>query len=122
MENGIEGLMLKNGLTPKDIHRIKKFSRRSGNSIQVEITNLGNSLFRLILVFLLLILTLCSAIYFSSDNNHTSLIISFLIAVSIICFFSAPRLRYKSFLFIKKTKENNDKEYNRDPHPYHQRK
>lgn len=122
MENGIEGLMLKNGLTPKDIHRIKKFSRRSGNSIQVEITNLGNSLFRLILVFLLLILTLCSAIYFSSDNNHTSLIISFFITVSIICFSSDPRLRYKSFLFIKKTKGDNDKKYHRDPHLYRQRK
>lgn len=92
-------LNVKNGLTPKDIHRIKKFSRRSGNSIQVEITNLGNGLFRLLLVFLLLILTLCSAIYLSSDNNHTRLIISFLIAVSIICFFLRQLLK-KSFLEV----------------------
>lgn len=27
MKNGIEGLMLKNGVTLKDIHRIKKFSK-----------------------------------------------------------------------------------------------
>lgn len=107
MKNGIEGLMLKNGFTPKDIHRIKEFSKRSGNSIQIEIINLENGLLRLILVFLLLILTLCSAIYFNSDNNNASLIMAFFITIAIVCFSSAPILRYKSFVFIKNTKENN---------------
>ncbi len=84
MKNGIEGLMLKNGFTPKDIHRIKKFSKKSGNSMQVEVINLGNGLLRLILFFLLLILTLCSAIYFNSDNNHASLIMAFFITIAIV--------------------------------------
>lgn len=56
MKNGIEGLMLKNGFTPKDIQKIKKFSKKSGNSMQVEVINLGNGLLRLVLVFYFLFL------------------------------------------------------------------
>lgn len=72
--------------------------------MQVEVINLGNGLLRLVLVFLLLIFTLCSAVYFNSDNNHVSLIIAFFIAIAIVCFSSAPILRYKSFVFIKNHK------------------
>lgn len=116
MEKEIEDSMLKNRFTPKDIHRIKNRSRRSGNSIEFEIINLGNGLFRLILIFLLIALTLCSAIYFNLGNNHASLIISFFIAISVICFSSVSILRYKSIMFIKNTKKNSYKEYNHNPY------
>ncbi|OEJ06807.1 hypothetical protein BHE89_19430 [Shigella sp. FC1967] len=105
IKNGMECLMLKNGSMPKRYSQNKKILKKTRNSIQVEISNLENGLYRLIFDFFTSYPYFYAQLFILVQITTTiSLLISFFIAVSIICFSSLPILRYKLLIFIKHKK------------------
>ncbi|MDC9603648.1 hypothetical protein [Xenorhabdus griffiniae] len=104
MEKVTEELMIEHGFTLKEINQIKSVSQRSGHDIKKEIMILSNSFYRLIWVFLIILFSIVSAIFFVPDVDYLTISLTFLISIFLVLLFSSPSLRYKSFMFIRKHK------------------
>ncbi|MDC9597591.1 hypothetical protein [Xenorhabdus anantnagensis] len=104
MEKITEKLMMEYGFTLKEINKIKSASQRSGHDIKKEIMILSNSFYGLMLVFLVILFSILSAIAFVPDVDYLSIIFTFFISIFVVLIFHSPRLRYKSFMFIRKHK------------------
>ncbi|MDE1483031.1 hypothetical protein [Xenorhabdus bovienii] len=104
MEKITERLMIDYGFTLNEINRIKSAAKRSGNDIKKEILILSNGFYGLVLGLLVILFSLLSVVVFVNDVDYLSVILTVFISLFFALFFSSPKLKYKSFMFLKKHK------------------
>ncbi|MBD1229147.1 hypothetical protein [Xenorhabdus griffiniae] len=104
MEKVTEELMIEHGFTLKEINQIKSASQRSGHDIKKEIMILSNGFYGLILGLIIIFSFFISVVVFVTDVNYSSVIPTIFISLFFALFSSSPKLKYKSFMFLRKHK------------------
>ncbi|MDC9613730.1 hypothetical protein PSI19_07480 [Xenorhabdus khoisanae] len=100
MKENIERLMMEHGFTLKEINLIKSAAVRSNYDIFQEVLYLKKGFYGTALSLLVIFF-----VFVLSDNTHyTSLILTFFISIFLVLYFSAIKLKYKSFMFLRKHK------------------
>ncbi|OTA19932.1 hypothetical protein Xbed_01862 [Xenorhabdus beddingii] len=104
MEKITEELMIEYGFTLNEIKLIKSASQRACHDIRKEIIILSNGFYGLMLGLIIIFLSFVFVVIFINDVNYLSVIPTVFIALFFALFFSSPKLKYKSFMFLRKHK------------------
>ncbi|MDC9581744.1 hypothetical protein PSI15_09225 [Xenorhabdus sp. PR6a] len=104
MEKTTETLMMEHGFTLSEINKIKSASQRSGYDIKKEILILSHGFYGVVMAFVVILLCFLAIVFFVPNVEYFSVTLTFFIAIFIFLFFCSPKLRYKSFMFIRKHK------------------
>ncbi|MBC8953310.1 hypothetical protein Xenpb_02041 [Xenorhabdus sp. PB62.4] len=96
--------MIEHGFTLKEINLIKSAAARSDYDILQEILYLKKGFYGSVLSFLVIFLFFIFVFVLSDNIHYTSLILTFFISIFLALYFSAIKLKYKSFMFLRKHK------------------